>query len=1041
MKPEIQSNLLLGVTRSKAKMYEYDVPLDYHIGIYKKDHPSNLFSLAIGLLGDLAERIIYEKPDKNQINELNNNLQFSARFFDAYIQSKLDETLSPYFYLIGSAAFYLCDHPGNSSVLIKELNCFLDIGCGGLENLLAWILKGDFDAFDKIKDGLYSQYIKNIMNSSHMYFSEGVEKEKLFNNLEALRKKTYNNSTPRQLLLADVIFAIIKKRSENSIWNCLPKYTGLELNHWLKVIKKKTFLKEFWPAQHLLGNDGIFSGKSAVIQMPTSAGKTRAIEIIIRSAFISGRTSLALIVAPFRALCHEIKNHFSETFENEPVNVNELSDVFQLDFEIIKSTNKKNIIVVTPEKLIYVLRHTPELASKIGLLIFDEGHQFDNGIRGVTYELLITSLKSMVPDHIQKLLISAVISNAKDISKWLIGENSKVITGNNIKTTNRTIGFASWTDKLGRLEFVIPEDIGTRDFYVPRIIEEYPLRLRRQERNPRMFPNKNDGKSIALFLGLKIVHNGSVAIFCGKKQSVTVLCDKIVEAFTRGLPLNKPCDLSDKNEVESLYNLYKCNMGNESNSTQSAKIGIFSHHNNIPHGIRLAVEYAMKESLVKFVICTSTLAQGVNLPIRYLIVSDVYQGKEQIKTRDFHNLIGRAGRSGMHTEGSILFTDHNIYDKRNTVNESWRWDNAKSLLQPNNSEPCASSLLSLFKPFENDDNSQKLIMGNLDFVNLYINNETEINNIPEKIFSALGPKGFSIKGIQSQINWKKSIIYSIESFLMSHWDITNGLNYEEGIIKIAKDTLAYHLATEKQKEDIAELFKMIANKISEKVTDPIKRKVYGKTLFGINSSQIIDNWVKNNINIISSCKNYSEYLIKLWPLISDHVNNNTFKKIKNQEFLETLALGWIEGKSFFELFKIMNHANVQLMWGSRSRKLIIENIIDICENGLSYDGSSVIGAIIEFVELLNTDENIVLINNLKILQKMMKYGLSCESTIEIYELGINDRYLCQQVAELINFKSSKIEIIEEIKAKKEKLINFFIKYPLYYKKIIMKIIE
>ena len=65
----------------------------------------------------------------------------------------------------------------------------------------------------------------------------------------------------------------------------------------------------------------------------------------------------------------------------------------------------------------------------------------------------------------------------------------------------------------------------------------------------------------------------------------------------------------------------------------------------------------MKEGLVRFVVCTSTLAQGVNLPIRYLIVTSVYQGKEQIKVRDFHNLIGRAGRAGMHTEGSILFAD------------------------------------------------------------------------------------------------------------------------------------------------------------------------------------------------------------------------------------------------------------------------------------------------------------------------------------------------------------------------------------------------
>jgi cytochrome c biogenesis factor len=61
---------------------------------------------------------------------------------------------------------------------------------------------------------------------------------------------------------------------------------------------------------HLLGKEGIFSGQSAVIQMPTSAGKTKSTEIIIRSAFMSQRTKIAVVVAPFKALCHEIERDY-----------------------------------------------------------------------------------------------------------------------------------------------------------------------------------------------------------------------------------------------------------------------------------------------------------------------------------------------------------------------------------------------------------------------------------------------------------------------------------------------------------------------------------------------------------------------------------------------------------------------------------------------------------------------------------------------------------------------------------------------------------
>jgi replicative superfamily II helicase len=131
----------------------------------------------------------------------------------------------------------------------------------------------------------------------------------------------------------------------------------------------------------------VYKGKSAFVQMPTSAGKTRATEMVIRSAFLSGRTSLAVIVAPCKALCHEIKDNLVEEFRNEQVNIDELTDILQADFDMTEILGAKQIIVVTPEKLLFVLRNSPEMAQHIGLLIYDEGHQFDDRERGINYEL------------------------------------------------------------------------------------------------------------------------------------------------------------------------------------------------------------------------------------------------------------------------------------------------------------------------------------------------------------------------------------------------------------------------------------------------------------------------------------------------------------------------------------------------------------------------------------------------------------------------------------------------------------------------------
>src|SRR5438045_2340446 len=94
MKPETNSKTLLAITRSKAKMYEYDVPLTEHIKM--PINPSKLFGLSIGILGDAAVKIWTDEiPEEDK--DFQDNLRFSAYFIDAYIQSRLDSELDIYF--------------------------------------------------------------------------------------------------------------------------------------------------------------------------------------------------------------------------------------------------------------------------------------------------------------------------------------------------------------------------------------------------------------------------------------------------------------------------------------------------------------------------------------------------------------------------------------------------------------------------------------------------------------------------------------------------------------------------------------------------------------------------------------------------------------------------------------------------------------------------------------------------------------------------------------------------------------------------------
>ena len=1040
MRPEQRSQLLLGVTRSKAKMLEYGVPEEHHIKITQD--PAKLFTLSIGLLGDLAAAINREKPDPDSLAELKANLLFSARFFDSYFQSKLNETLDPYLVLLGSASYYLCDLPGSASVLAKRIDDDCpDLDGESLEDLLLWLLQADLGTYFDGAEGPFGGFIDGISKWVLQFFEDGNGEDNLLDLTTKLRDAVYEFGTPRQLLFGDVIAAVLRKKLENSAWKALPSYSGLPRDKWLHALQKDSFIKELWPAQHLLGKANVLKGESAIVQMPTSAGKTKATELILRSAFLAERVSLAIIIAPFRALCHEIKNSLVEAFHNEPTKVDELSDALQTDFEIAELLGHQQILVVTPEKLLYVLRHAPELAAHVGLLVFDEGHQFDSGTRGITYELLLTSLRSMIPEGTQKVLISAVISNAEAVGEWL-NEEPNVVEGTTLIPTFRSVGFASWLDQLGRIEYVDSRDAEQNEFFVPRVIERFNLGRKKRERTDRFFPEKTDGQAIALYLGLKLVPNGSIAVFCGRKSTAASICEKAVDVIERGAPLALPSDFSDAQEIERLTHLHIENLGADAPASQSAAHGIFSHHGNTPHGIRLAVEHAMRDDLVRFVVCTSTLAQGVNLPIRYLIVTSVYQGMERIKVRDFHNLIGRAGRAGMHTEGSILFADPVIFDKRKARNDKWRWDQVKELLEPRNSEPCISNLLSIFDPIKSDDEKYPITMEALDFAKAYIDDPDEVAKLFARIAAQHGDKNFSRDGVERQVAWRISLICAVESFLLSHWDESEDGLSEADVTRLAEGTLAFFLADDQKKEHIRELFQLLAGNISGNITDPTRRKIYGRTLYGIQDAKSIEGWVQINADSLLSIVDETEALDLAWPLLTQHINSGVFTRFDKPEVLKEIAHGWISGKSFSDLLKIIRKRKAKMRWGTQRREFKIDHVVEVCEGALAYDGALVVGAVSEFIETIDKDGTEDLINRLQIFQKRLKYGLPTETAIALYELGFSDRVITQDLAASLNLAATqKNDLVKALQKVRDGAGAVMEKYPAYFQERMNELLE
>lgn len=108
-----------------------------------------------------------------------------------------------------------------------------------------------------------------------------------------------------------------------------------------------------------------------------------------------------------------------------------------------------------------------------------------------------------------------------------------------------------------------------------RAIDRVTLRKLGRETKERYFPTPEDGSSVGLYLGLKLVSNGSVAVFCGRKDTAVNVCAAAVDLFQRTDDFTKPVESSNLDEVAKLAALFATHIGADAPSTKAAELGIF----------------------------------------------------------------------------------------------------------------------------------------------------------------------------------------------------------------------------------------------------------------------------------------------------------------------------------------------------------------------------------------------------------------------------------------------------------------------------------
>ena len=999
------SNYMLKYQKAKAKLVEYDIP--------RKDYPkfplnSNELSYpVVYILSRYAESVI--ENNVADMEEFSPHLVAASQYFDAAVGANDREEYDVDFLLSGAAAYFLSDDFGSAKVLCSDffvrINPEINEPQKITGNLLGYLLLNrDFHISVDTPNG------EKVCHSLLAYYNTGEGVEKIRGLLSEYRKAVYENDAPMEIYYVDILCAIVMVALSKSSWILLPRYSELDQSLWSDYLKGPKAPRMLWPAQQLIGEKGVLRGQSAIVQLPTGVGKTKSIELVIRSSFASGRATTAIIVAPLRALCNEIANDMISAFGDE-VLVNQFSDVLEEDFSLeLFLSFKSKILICTPEKLSYIIHHQADFLDEIGLYIFDEGHMFDDGSRGAIYELLISEIRSHISGKEQIILLSAVLSNAEQIQKWLLGEAGVLASDSKIKATPKTIGFASQTKDI----HYYSDDSAQEDFYVPRSIEVIALQKRPREKKQRYFPELTDAKDIAIYYANKLCKNGGVAIFANRTSTVLTVINRIIELRDRGCLLAEIKGNSDGKEMSRLAQLMSDYYGEQHPYTIACYLGVVPHYSNLPNGLRLAVEHACRNKALRLVVCTSTLAQGVNIPIKYLFMTSFRVARNSIQIRSFQNLMGRTARSGMYTEGSVIVTDPQLFDNKNNRKNggNYKWNECIKMFDDSAAEPCGSSILSLVQDIRIDYETRvigaKVAQHIIDHYNEPDCFEQYVNKLTTALHKAYPQKNAS--SIVESVMARKSIVEAIENHLCFVFSIDENADKQSIAADICKETLAYFMANDDEKALLEEIFNIITLKTNK--IDYSQIKNYARTMIGIDSLLQIEKWIAENH---LTRQNYTnEQLVEM--IISFFQETHTLKK--GTKCFADICQMWLDGCSFVEMYE--------------STSLPIADLEDICNKSISYELSFFVGSIIDIIEI--SDEDIVNpLPNLLRLQRRLKYGVKTETAVSICEKIFNDRFLANLLADEIGHDTIETNsIVGVIQSHKDDILDILSAYPTYF---------
>ncbi|GIK37993.1 MAG: hypothetical protein BroJett011_18260 [Chloroflexota bacterium] len=406
--------------------------------------------------------------------------------------------------------------------------------------------------------------------------------------------------------------------------------------------------------------------RSYCLKMPTSAGKTRVAELVILRFLLDYQDdsqTKCIYIAPFRSLAVEIEASLRQSFHPLGVRVSELYGGFELSPIERMLMDRTRIIIATPEKIDAFLRYNPDLADQVRLVIIDEGHIISPTERGIRFEFFLHRLIIRYANQsVRFFFLSAVLPNIDQFASWITGSPDNFIESE-WRPSRLMLGELSWNGRFARIDYT---HLGYRrlehECFVSSFIQ--PLRGEQLRGTRRQNPFPNDMPEVVADAALRFAQQDMTLVFIAQRRSVEPFGQRLLKALKikkivakrNGEEFNLPIAPEGRALYDECLTIAEETMGSDAEIVKFLKAGFVVHHSKLPQKLRIKLEQLIRHQVVRLVVATTTLAQGVNLPIRTVIVhSLMLDHNKPISPLDFWNICGRAGRGMKENEGQILF--------------------------------------------------------------------------------------------------------------------------------------------------------------------------------------------------------------------------------------------------------------------------------------------------------------------------------------------------------------------------------------------------